>query len=232
MIRSLTLFPAVAWLLGNNLLLSSRQEVSAFVATPYYGSRTHHRSQPFLLHAVKTDEEILEIVREGIAEADATAAWNECVTLLQDSGVVVIATTQQETEMILATALEWRGWARVSSAMARKFMKPKQPDPVKLQAALQWLKDGPLALSGDALGEAIQQSPAAYLIDPEAAYQEALQTAPAKYKDPDYFKAVLLQDPSVLECSYNCVDEGCGSECGNCWVSYEIKRGSSVPDPF
>ena len=174
------------------------------------------------LRAVKTDEELLPAVREGVAEKDALDEWNSCVEFLAGD----IGVDHLQAEILLAAALEWRGWARVTSALARKYMKPKTPDLQQLQTALSWLREGPLALTDSAiLKEAIEKSPTAYLVDPAAAYAEALDTAPAKYKDADAFQALLMEDPSVLECSYNCVDDGCASECGNCWVSYEIKKG-------
>lgn len=181
------------------------------------------------LAAVKTDEELLPVVREGIAEKQATSEWQECVKFLATD----LDVSEEQAEIWLAHALEWRGWARVTSALARKYMDPQLPDLKKLRAALTWLREGPLGLTDLAvLREAIEKSPKAYLVDPEAAYREALDTAPPQLKDPEAFKELLLDDPTVLECSYNCVDDGCNSECGNCWVSYQIKRGQRAMVEF
>ena len=174
------------------------------------------------LAAVKSDEDLLPIVREGIADKDATDEWNQCVDFLEQD----LSISSQQSEILLAAALEWRGWARVTSALARKYMSPKLPNLHQLQTAMKWLREGPLELTDNVLLlDAIEQSPKVYLVDPETAYHQALATAPSKYKNADTFKNLLLDDPSVLQCSYNCADEGCNSECGNCWVSYEMKRG-------
>jgi len=181
------------------------------------------------LAAVKSDEDLLSTVREGIADKDATDQWFQCVEFLQED----LSISSQQSEILLAAALEWRGWARVTSALARKYMSPKLPNLDQLRTAMEWLREGPLELTdGALLLDAVQKSPKAYLVDPEAAYRQAIETAPTQYKDADAFKTLLLDDPSVLECSYNCADDGCNSECGNCWVTYEIKRGSRVDVEF
>lgn len=195
------------------------------VTTPVRFTATRNQNSPPVLTAVKSDEDLLPVVREGIAEKDATDEWNQCVEFLEQD----LSISAQQSEIILASALEWRGWARVTSALARKYMSPKLPNLVQLQTSLAWLREGPLALTdGALLLDAIEKSPKAYLVDPEAAYKEALETAPQKFQEADAFRNLLLDDPSVLECSFNCVDTGCSSECGNCWVSYEIKRGSNM----
>lgn len=186
------------------------------------------------LAAAKTDEELLPIVRDGIAEQGHTEAWQECVQILVNAEALpLLRGNEEQAEVLLAAALEWRGWARVSSALARKYMSPKPPDPVQLQGALTWLtQEGPLAsLFGDSsksilLLEAIQSSPTAYLVDPATSYQEAISTAPEPYRNaPDPFHTLLANDPSALQNDYNCKDgdDGCNSECGTCWVSYGIK---------
>ena len=185
------------------------------------------------LAAVKTDEDLLPIVRDGIAEQGATEAWQACVQLLVDTPGLQLDDDEQKAEVLLAAALEWRGWARVSSALARKYMTPRPPDPIQLQTALQWLHEGPLGLTdGEMLQQAIQSCPTAYLVDPAAAYQQALATAPPPYRNaPDEFKTLLLEDPSVLKHNYNCRqdgNDGCNSECGTCWVSYGLQQKSKV----
>lgn len=191
---------------------------------------TVHRSPHTAVYAAKTMEELLPTVREGIEEKGATQEWNACAELLAANVLVASGDSESdavmEAEILLASALEWRGWARVTSTIARKYMRPKLPSSEQLQAALDWLRNGPLEMTDPInLANAIKESPTAYLVDPEAAYKTALETAPKHYKDPETFKALLMEDPSVLECSYNCADDGCNSNCGNCWVTYELKRG-------
>jgi hypothetical protein len=179
------------------------------------------------LGAVKTDEEVLKLIRQEVEQNDAMTAWNDCVSLLVQQ---LLPLQRHQAELLLGTALGWKGWVRVSpTSSARKYMTPPRiPDVTQLKNVLQWLQQGPLALQGQALTQAIQTSPNAYLLDPRTAYQVALQTAPACYKDdPSQFHALLLQDYSVLECSFNCAEEGCSSECGNCWISYERKSNKA-----
>lgn len=75
----------------------------------------------------------------------------------------------------------------------------------------------------EVLQAGILQYPEAYLVAPQRNYERALKTAPSAYRDPDQFRALLCRDPSVLQCTYNCADSGCNSDCGNCWVSFEYK---------
>jgi hypothetical protein len=211
MILSRAIF-LVLWL----LLLSV---TTAFVPPTLHGRTTSAR-----LQAVTTEEELLTLIRQGMKEIDATTAWEDCVTLLSQQ----VQQQQQQAELLLATAWGWKGWVRAKST-ARKYMTPpRHPNVQQLQDALDWLQQGPLALQDEALKAAIVTSPRSYLVDPKAAYQVALDTAPARYqKDPAQFHALLLRDYSVLECSFNCTEEGCSSECGNCWISYERSKGTN-----
>ena len=229
------------------LLLVAVVSVSAWTSAPLQSTRhlfsaprdqrkysndvnTVRRAQRSVLHAVKTMEELLPTVREGIEEKGATLEWIACAELLATEVLVAggesDSDAMMQAEMLLASALDWRGWARVTSTIARKYMKPKLPSSEQLQTAIEWLRNGPLEITDPFnLVKAIKESPTAYLVDPETAYRTSLETAPKQYKDPDTFKALLMEDPSVLECSYNCADGGCNSNCGNCWVTYEVKRG-------
>lgn len=163
-------------------------------------------------------DDILPTVREGVIEATGSdESWKASVDILHSSTDI---DDMEEAELLLAVGLNWKGWA-ISSPMMRKYMKPKEPDVEKLTNALAWLRDGPLALDEDQLSAAIRDSPKVYLDAPEATYKQALSVAPEDYSDPSVFRGLVLKDPSVLQCTYNCSEEGCGSECGNCWVSYE-----------
>lgn len=168
--------------------------------------------------AAATGADILPTVREGVVELTGSdESWKASAAAL--CGLKGIEDVE-DAEVLLADALNWKGWA-MSTGMMRKFMKPKTPDVEKLANALAWLRDGPLALDEDQLAVAVRDSPKVYLDDPEETYKLAISVAPEQYSDPDVFRGLILKDPSVLQCTYNCSEEGCGSECGNCWVSYE-----------
>jgi len=184
---------------------------------PSFRQPIHGRTRLKLGAVGKSD--LLPEIRQGLLEAGAAVAWEDTVAVLSD----VAGMKSEEAELALAKALEWRAWAICSSAMMRKYMKPKMPDAEAVRGALTWLSDGPLALDGDAIRDAVLNHPEAYLVDPEKAYGMALACAPDKYKDPSDFRARLLDDSSVLGCTYNCAEDGCASECGNCWVSYGMR---------
>lgn len=169
------------------------------------------------LDAIAADD-IIPAVREGVAEAGNQEHWSESIAVLAESAIM----DDEEAELILADGLNWKAWAK-ASPMMRKYAKPVQPDAENLKLALQWLKDGPLGLDQDQLQNAVRNHPKIYLVSPEDKYQKAIAAAPDKYKELAAFRDLLLNDPSVLECYYNCdvADEGCASECGNCWVAYE-----------
>lgn len=167
------------------------------------------------LEAIAADE-IIPAVREGVAEAGNQEPWEESVALLVKSAGM----ESEEAELILADGLNWQAWAK-ASPMMRKYAKPVQPDAEKLKDALQWLNEGPLELDQAQLQNAVRDFPKVYLTTPEDKYEKALAASPDK--DPSAFRELLLNDPSVLDCYYNCddADEGCASECGNCWVAYK-----------
>eukprot|EP00977_Amphora_coffeiformis_P029693 scaffold42408_cov176-Amphora_coffeaeformis.AAC.2 len=221
-----------AWTQGSPLQESARHRFSATRYQPEYSHGIHagRKAQYSVLCAVKTTEELLPAVREGIEEKGVTGEWNTCAELLASEVLVAGGESDSDAviqaEVLLASALDWRAWARVTSTIARKYMKPKLPSSEQLQAAIEWLRNGPLEMTDPVnLVNAIKENPSAYLLDPETSYKKALETAPKQYRDPDTFKALLMEDPSVLECTFNCANEGCNSNCGNCWVTYEVKRG-------
>jgi hypothetical protein len=161
----------------------------------------------------------LETVREGILEAGFEHVWNESAETLAES----ISIELVEAEACLAQAWKWKNWAVTTSKIARKYVKTVEPDQEALKTSLNWLKDGPLALNHELIRDAILKYPEAYLACPEQNYKKALEVAPLEYQDPSEFRDLLLKDPSVLLCTYNCADGGCNSECGNCWVSFKIR---------
>ena len=162
------------------------------------------------------DDLVVTMIREAVLLAGGEAAWEESVQYLVES--VSVLGTKQVTEQCLADAFGWKAWAKASER-TRKFHRPKVPDPEKLKDALAWLRDGPLALNDEQVKASILKAPKTYLDAPNESFRKSLGTAPRKYRD-NLIELIRL-DPTVLEVTYNCDGEGCASECGRCWVSYE-----------
>jgi hypothetical protein len=170
------------------------------------------------LSAVLDDDQLLDVVREGIVgTGENLDAWEESITELSSEMSINV----EEAEHCLADALGWKSWAKASKSF-RRYQKPKQPDANKLHEALVWLREGPLQLNDNQLRSVIQDKPKVYLMAPEETYKTVLRNAPTEYKDPSVLNAMILNDPLVMECTYNCNvgEDGCASECGNCWVTY------------
>jgi hypothetical protein len=159
--------------------------------------------------------DLLPQIRESVVEADGEESWNNAATTLSSSAGI----DMEEAELHLAEAFRWRRLVMCTSEIARKYIKPVVPGP-DLSQSLLWLKDGPLGLGPGQIRDAIRISPEAYLVNPAKTYKHAMAAAPKPYKDPDAFRELCLKDPYALQCTYNCEDGGCASECGNCWVSY------------
>lgn len=207
------------------LLLAAFVSLSLAWVPPIRRSPTRHLNRlTSILSAATTitNEDLLSAVREGIAEQEATVEWNKCVEFLSSD----LDVGQEEAEILLASALDWKRWAQTTSPAVRKYTNPQLPNLQDLRIALSWLREGPLAaLASDnaKLKEAIEKSPKIYLLDPATAYQQALESAPKEYQDVNTFLSLVLGDPAVLECNFNCY--ACTNECDNCWVYYELKRG-------
>jgi len=164
-----------------------------------------------------TDFDYLETVREGIAEAGLQQDWEAAAAFLSHA----LSIDLPEAEDSLAKAWNWRSWAVVKSKIARKFIKPLEPNVEQVRAAVQWLREGPLAVPDEVLVTGVREHPAVYLLTPQVTYEQALSVAPELYTSPDVFRETLLRSPSVLGCTFNCADQGCNSECGSCWVSFQ-----------
>jgi hypothetical protein len=175
----------------------------------------------FMATSSSANLDYLELVREGLQEACQEDAWDEATRILMES----TRFSNEDAQDCLAQALNWKNWARCKSKIAKRYIKPKPPpDAQTLQAALEWLQGEPLNLNDpEELQIAILSSPEPYLLRPEESYQKALQVAPSKYKNPSDFARLVLANPSALGCVYNCVNAGCNSECGSCWVSFESR---------
>jgi hypothetical protein len=164
--------------------------------------------------------EYLETVKTGITEfGNDIDDWHACGQLLsQRSGL-----SESQSLDLLARAWNWKAWAVTTSKIARKYIKPIPPNVQTLQAAIDWLQGAPLYLTTpQQLATAILADPVAYLVDPCSLYQKARQAAPVKYQDADVFLALVLAKPAALKNYYNCNGSGCNSECGNCWVSFQM----------
>lgn len=177
--------------------------------------RTRHYAQ------IENDQdiELLTPIRDAIAESSSeedVATWHEAIDIV----VAETGLTKERSEINLAKAFGWKAWVKVTSKFAKRYMKTSIPNLADLKAALEWATDGPLKFSKEQLSVAIELSPEVYLLDPALTYKTALSVAPKEYQDPNVFGELAQQDPSVLACTVNCVDDGCASECGNCWVSY------------
>jgi hypothetical protein len=171
------------------------------------------------------DLELLPKIQAAILEengdgADAAmCAWKDAVDVVaSNSGL-----SEDLAELALAKAYGWRAWVKVTSKFAKKYMKISIPDIATLQAALDWPINGPLEFTKDQLAQAIHLSPEVYLINPASNYEKALSVAPEPYNDVGKFIKLVNEDSIVLTCTTNCVDSGCASNCGNCWVSYNMK---------
>jgi hypothetical protein len=161
-----------------------------------------------------TNDDFLPAVREAVLEAGGEASWKESTEALSRLFDI------KEAELYLADAFGWKGWAKASE-MTKKYQRTKLPDAVKIIEALEWLREGPLELNEEQMQSSIEKYPKTYLDAPNESYRKAMGTAPRKYRD--NLKELIRQDPTVLQVTYNCDGEGCASECGSCWVSYESR---------
>jgi hypothetical protein len=161
-------------------------------------------------------DDYLKNVRDRMLEAGFEKMWKESAITLSNTAKLDI----REAEECLAQAWEWKNWAICSSPIARRYIRTIEPDAFAVAASLHWLQTGPLSLDLDILRAAILGSPKVYLCSPEKNYLQALRVAPKRWQDPANFKRLLVsEDPTLLMRTFNCVDDGCNSECGNCWVS-------------
>lgn len=190
-------------------------------------SPTHTFHQNALLHGPSTQlyssvssstpEEILSTVRQALAEEGSHLEdWDASVDFLAS---FLETDNPQDAALCLATATSWKSWA-IAGKFARKYIQTVTPTPELLQHAVTWLEEGPLALESSLIHEYIRQHPHIYLMEPDVLYKKALGAAPRKYRDPAVFRECILRDPTVLQVTYNCEDEGCAANCGSCWVTY------------
>jgi hypothetical protein len=92
---------------------------------------------------------------------------------------------------------------------------------------LDWLQRQPLFLTKPLIVDAIRTCPEVYLVEPSQSYTKSIDCAPTEYISPsveETYHTSLKNDPSILQNTYNCVETGCASNCGNCWVSYQLSR--------
>ena len=204
-----------------------RRTLSPITVVPSSSSSNNGDTTNTAATAAATDLEYLATVREGIAAAGLQDDWTTAATFLSDD----LALDLVDAEDALARAWNWRSWAVVQSPMARKFIRPIPPNMTQIQNALTWWRrTGPLAgrIPDPVLRRGVREHPNVYLIAPDQMYEQALSVAPEAYRNADTFHSLLVEMPSVLGCTYNCVDTGCNSNCGNCWVSFQtvLKQSS------
>jgi hypothetical protein len=164
------------------------------------------------------DIAVLETIRKGVEEKGWWVQWQECVETLMTKAQL----SSEQAEVTLAKTFDWLAWAKCDSPLMRKWLQPKEPDGTKLEKSLDWLTSGPLSMSTDQMQKALLQCPAIYLLEPAISFEKALQCAPAEFSTMEAFQAECLTFSSALQNTYNCAngDDGCASNCGNCWVTY------------
>mmetsp|Transcript_27208 Transcript_27208/g.66029 ORF Transcript_27208/g.66029 Transcript_27208/m.66029 type:complete len:223 (+) Transcript_27208:52-720(+) len=171
----------------------------------------------------EAEADLLPSIREAIGETGdelAMPAWIEAIDLVcSKTGL-----PEDSAEIALAKANGWRAWVKVTSKFAKKYMKTYIPEKDRLEASLDWALTGPLQFSEDQLATAILGTPEVYLLEPETKFEKARSVAPGDFQNTEKFVELATSDPSVLSLTFNCVDSGCNSECGNCWVSYENRK--------
>lgn len=168
--------------------------------------------------------DILPEIRDEIMEREGhLQQWDESIKILSH-----LFENEEDAELHLADAFRWKAWA-VASDMMKKYQRPSLPNAKTIQEGIDWLRDGPLEMNTDQIRRNVEQHPEIYLREPNVMYRKVLGSAPRKYRDDSALKFLIETDPTVLQVTFNCGDEGCQSECGSCWVTYE-NRLPSVPD--
>lgn len=171
-------------------------------------------------------------VRECIQELsdneniDYMKEWNDSIKIIlalfnDDQRKVSV----EQIESSLAEAWNWKRYVIITSPIARKFIKTTKPNCAMIVSSIQWLQqESELQLPSQNIAQGILESPETYLLQPQVSYEKALRIAPKPYtNDATKFRELVLQYPSALQYTYNCIDSGCKSECGNCWVSFQYQ---------
>jgi len=208
-----------------------------------WGGNHYRRDYNRLASSTSTNNaaDILPTIRQGIEDQlgeERLDQWNDSVAVLTDQIATTMknmkdsarTTVKEEAELLLADAGGWKGWA-MAGERARKYMNPQVLTAKQLEHIWDWLtnpKTGPLGLDHDTCLEYIRNHPKIYLSSElESNYQAALAAAPFPPSDAaTILKDMILEDPSILQYTYNCgvEDDGCASECGNCWVTYSKRK--------
>lgn len=171
------------------------------------------------------DIDLLPEIREEIIEREGHLQdWEDSIAILSK----LFDNKEEEAELYLSDAFRWKAWASASDMM-RKYQRPVLPNAQILQEGINWLRDGPLEMNDESIRNNIQQYPGIYLREPNVMYKKVRGSAPRKYRDDTVLKYLIDNDPNILQVTYNCGDEGCQSECGSCWVTYE-NRLPKVPE--
>ncbi|GKY91345.1 hypothetical protein MPSEU_000106700 [Mayamaea pseudoterrestris] len=226
-------------LIMENVRLRKQQHLQGRCFTTLASSSSSSSSSPSSTLLTDREQETLTLVRRVVEEEIGIDAWNEAVsclaTFLQspiqpDAAATTddadsVSTTHDQAAWCLAEAFGWKKWVLSSSTLRKYQTQPIVPSVESLEETMDWLLQGPLQLQKDPalLQTCLLKYPALYIKDPQTLYRRAIQSAPRAYRDAAAFRTLLRQDPSVLDVFYNCGDEddGCASNCGNCWVTYQ-----------
>lgn len=211
----------VGFLLVYGSALLHTKHTAAFTNSLSGTTRNNGRPQK-----ISAAADILPEIRDEItAREGQLQEWEESVQILSN-----LIENEEDAELYLADAFRWKAWATASDMM-KKYQQPVIPSAEKIREGINWLRDGPLAMNDDQIRKNIEQYPGIYLREPNLMYRKVLGSAPRKYRDDTALKFLIENDPNVLQVTFNCGDEGCQSECGSCWVTYE-NRLPSLPDDF
>lgn len=210
--------PSLFLLALSLLALLLAAETQAFVVLPpatFHSQSTNHQLSLSSSTTQNDNTDLTATILEGLVEAGGTAdEWTQAAQWMAN----LLQVEYEEGEQILAVATRWKTWA-TSGKLARKYVTPILPNVSNLQESLEWLQQGPLALDLNVIQQYVTKHPAVYLMSPADSYRKAISSAPRQYRDPETFRSLILQDPTVLQCYYNC-DNDCMSECGSCWTTF------------
>lgn len=158
----------------------------------------------------------MEEIREQLSEH--ITQWDSCVEVVAGA----TGMESEEAELRLAEATRWKAWAVVKSELARKYIKTVIPSVEEITESFTWLQSEPLLLNQEQLEVAVRDYAEIYLRTPAANFRKAKNVAPRKFRqNPDDFCQLVRNRPRALGLTYNCADDGCASECGSCWVTFE-----------
>lgn len=186
-------------------------------------------------------EELLAGVRQGVETLggpEAAAAWSAVAKEVASAS----AYSTDEAEEVLASAFGWKGWVELKQPV---YLKPKWPPAApRVQKALAWLREGPLAFRQEEIRNALAVKPIPYLTNPAKYYEKSRATAPYPWQTADAYRDLLTRHPQALQLVWNCeltdpaerglgleeCDIHCDGKCTNCWRTATPKLKGEVLD--